>query len=439
MDYVCDSLDGNGCERWKECCNEAENCCQRQLSTPTSKYSGNLCPRTWDGWKCFNDTLPGEMVKSSCPSYIKYGDLEGHVRKYCTENGTWNVHTFTGKEWTDYGYCVNKEVFNGVVYATMSASTFSVLLLIPAVIIFCFHRQLRTQQRIQLHVCLFISFIITSSVNIFWSFFVHNDRLQHPLHETFMVRRQTLCKLIYILRRYATCTNFFWLFCEGLFLHRLLVHAFQTANHIRPYLAIGWGGPIIPVLVYAILRIKDANVTCWIANASWFEWVLYGPNLLCILMNMIFLLCILRILLTQLHQHPNEPSNYRRALKAMFVLVPLFGLQMFLIVYRPKHSEWENEYEIVSKVIVDSQGGIIALVFCYCNGEVLSLLKTRLRKIRLLKPVGKQGLTNYTVVSQRIMDTDKHNGNRDNGCQQGVERIMLTEPDQWNTNNKHDM
>ncbi|XP_045169747.2 calcitonin gene-related peptide type 1 receptor-like [Mercenaria mercenaria] len=424
-EYICDSLDEHECTRWKDCCRSAEQCCQHQRDTPLPTKK-KFCPRTWDGWGCFDDTDPGDTVKISCPSYIKYGSLQGHVEKSCTDNGTWVLHPDTGKEWTSYKGCVNIKGIGGVVYAEVAANAFSLLLLVPSVAIFLTFRQLRGQQRIQLHVCLFVSFIMTSVLNMIWELVVYSDRIQNPAHETFMFQRQNTCKLINILGRYATATSFFWMFCEGLFLHRLLVHAFRSPRNIRPYCAIGWIGPSIPVCVYSIMRWKFANDICWVNNAGAFEWILYSPNLLSILINLIFLLGILRILLTQLHQHPNEPSNYRRAIKATFVLVPLFGLQLFLVIYRPSKSKWLNVYEIASKLIIGSQGGIIALVFCYFNGEVITCLKNSLRKLEIFKSKRHSLVTNYTVVSQRFREND--NFAREKTEMYDVEHIMLTEP-----------
>lgn len=48
--------------------------------------------------------------------------------------------------------------------------------------------------------------------------------------------------------------------------------------------------------------------------------------------------------------------HFRRGLKATFLLVPLFGIQLFFITYRPPVEKANRLlYEIVSKVIIDSQ------------------------------------------------------------------------------------
>ena len=47
-------------------------------------------------------------------------------------------------------------------------------------------RQLRTQKRIKLHLCLFLSFIITSFVTILWDFIVYLNRLENDREDTIM-------------------------------------------------------------------------------------------------------------------------------------------------------------------------------------------------------------------------------------------------------------
>ncbi|KAH9510317.1 hypothetical protein Btru_042747 [Bulinus truncatus] len=96
-------------------------------------------------------------------------------------------------------------------------------------------------------------------------------------------------------------------------------------------------------------------------------------------LNIFFLANVLRVLMTQLQRHSNEPSNYRRALKATVILVPLFGLQLLLVIYRPGDYIEENAtYEIFTKIINNSQGMAVTAVFCFMNGEVHNMLRGRI-------------------------------------------------------------
>ena len=68
---------------------------------------------------------------------------------------------------------------------------------------------------------------------------------------------------------------------------------------------------------------------------------------------------------------------FRRALKATFVLVPLFGIQLMFIIYRPPASSaGAKEFEIISYLITNLQVIVnidIATVVFYYNGRPFEL------------------------------------------------------------------
>ena len=49
------------------------------------------------------------------------------------------------------------------------------------------------------------------------------------------------CRLLLMTTKYFRLTNYTWMFCEGYYLHRLLVNTFEEERGIRFILAIGWG------------------------------------------------------------------------------------------------------------------------------------------------------------------------------------------------------
>ena len=62
---------------------------------------------------------------------------------------------------------------------------------------------------------------------------------------------------------------------------------------------------------------------------------------------------------------------FRRGLKAVFMLIPLFGLQLFLTIYRPPMgAPGERGYELFQLIVGSSQGVFVSLIFCFFNGEV---------------------------------------------------------------------
>ena len=44
-----------------------------------------------------------------------------------------------------------------------------------------------------------------------------------------------------MITKYFRLTNYTWMFCEGYYLHRLLVNTFEEERSIKIILTIGWG------------------------------------------------------------------------------------------------------------------------------------------------------------------------------------------------------
>lgn len=76
------------CTRWTSCCQAADNCCQRQQALgDVTRVTGNeagggkaeqlACPRTWDGFSCWDDATAGSMVTKPCPGYIEHSSDSG--------------------------------------------------------------------------------------------------------------------------------------------------------------------------------------------------------------------------------------------------------------------------------------------------------------------------------------------------------------------------
>lgn len=70
------------------------------------------------------------------------------------------------------------------------------------------------------------------------------------------------CKLLHVLVQYFMVATYFWMFCEGLYLHTLLVVTFLTESKVMPFLhTIGWGIPALLVSTYAALRTATTGET----------------------------------------------------------------------------------------------------------------------------------------------------------------------------------
>ncbi|KAK0070565.1 calcitonin gene-related peptide type 1 receptor, partial [Biomphalaria pfeifferi] len=371
---ICRTTSTEMCFLWKKCCEDAVSCCERQLTLGAQE--NGTCPRTWDGYGCWDDTAPGTTVYISCPSFLQYAISSRYAEKQCMDDGTWFVRGNNTKEqnfeWTDYTKCLHKESLLVTVYLGLACNVASIALLIPAIGIFLLYRSLRRQHRIRLHINFFAALFMSDLVDILWDVLVTHDRLMTTdSNSSWQIQYVDACKVLAYLKIYFSCTTYVWMFCEGFYLHRLISNAFKPPKSLIFLYAIGWGFPLAYSGLYGILRLIYDNEICWVKSSGELQWIIFAPNLCCLIVNLFFLCNILRILLTQLQSHPNEPSNFRRALKATFVLIPLFGVQLFVSIYRlPAGSSGGPEYEKFSVCVLNSQGFFVALIFCFFNGEV---------------------------------------------------------------------
>lgn len=98
---ICEPLSENECEKWTTCCQTATKCCLRQQNLPTASQNWSHCPRTWDGFGCFDDTSAGSTAYISCPSYVEHASDQGNCfcfvffKKFTLTLAIWWIHLFS--------------------------------------------------------------------------------------------------------------------------------------------------------------------------------------------------------------------------------------------------------------------------------------------------------------------------------------------------------
>uniref|UniRef100_T1JCW9 G-protein coupled receptors family 2 profile 2 domain-containing protein n=1 Tax=Strigamia maritima TaxID=126957 RepID=T1JCW9_STRMM len=343
------------------CCRNAVECCSFMLSEPSISTDAVVCPRTWDGWQCFNDTRTNQSSEVSCPEHIYFGGERPvcpiKFKRSCEHPGHWPYFPKTQFEWTDYSSCVAKDTDTTRHYTHLAAYGVSLLALAPALTVslrFTLCRQLRVP-RITMHKNLFISIFINGIVFIIFKYLL----ILQPLvsSDRWLTEGTVGCKFLYVLTKYSRTSNYMWMFCEGLYLHKLIVAAFAEQKNLIIYYLIGWGFPIIPASVYSILMLfygDSAKSGCWYAPSEGYEWVFHVPSLLSLALNVIFLCNIIRVLIIKLRAtNTNEPSQYKKAVRATFVLVPLFGVHFVITIHKPSTGPctWLEAYYYVNYLL----------------------------------------------------------------------------------------
>ncbi|XP_055003952.1 calcitonin gene-related peptide type 1 receptor isoform X2 [Boleophthalmus pectinirostris] len=349
-------------------------CYQKILKDSAGNRNDSVCNRTWDGWLCWDDTKAGVIAEQHCPDYFQDFDPSEMVTKICTDSGQWFLHPESNRTWTNYTRC-NEHTNEGRVtamnlfYLALIGHGLSLTSLFVSLGIF-FHFKSLSCQRITLHKNLFFSFVLNSVITIIWLTAVANN-------QELVQRNPTSCKVSQFIHLYLFGCNYFWMLCEGIYLHTLIVVAvFAEKQHLLWYYLLGWGFPLIPASIHAIARSYYYNDNCWISSKTSLLYIIHGPICAALLVNLFFLLNIVRVLITKLKvTHQAESSLYMKAVRATLILVPLLGIQYVLLPYKPEGRVSSEIYDYIMHILMHYQGLLVATIFCFFNGEVQAVLR----------------------------------------------------------------
>jgi len=93
-----------------------------------------------------------------------------------------------------------------------------------------------------------------------------------------------------------------------------------------------------------------------------------------LLANAVFLVNIIRILLLKIKKD-TVSGEMRRALRATAFLFPLLGMNQLIFCVNPNEEEFEDAYLVINSVLQSSQGMLVAILYCFKNTQVKSLIK----------------------------------------------------------------
>ncbi|KAG5264745.1 hypothetical protein AALO_G00257580 [Alosa alosa] len=343
------------------------------MDRPYNK-SGLFCNRTWDGWMCWDDTPAGTYGIQNCPNYFPDFDPTEKVTKYCDEHGNWFRHPDTNRSWSNYTLCTaytygKVRMVYVLYYMAVVGHSLSLVSLLISLAIFFYFRSLSCQ-RITLHKNLFTSYVLNSTITIIYFICVVNN-------PKMMAHYPMSCKMLQCLNWYLLGCTYFWMLCEGVYLHTLIVVAvFAEEQHLYWYYLLGWGFPLVPTVILAIARKQYFDDHCWLSLETHLLYVVHGPIVAALLVNLFFLLNIVRVLVTKLRNtHRAESNMYMKAVRATLILVPLLGIQFVILLWRPENRLAGEIYDVVINMLMHNQGLLVATIFCFFNGEVQGALK----------------------------------------------------------------
>ncbi|CAC5382584.1 unnamed protein product [Mytilus coruscus] len=269
-------------------------------------------------------------------------------------------------------------------------SIISLLFLLISIFIFVYFRSLHCH-RITIHIHMFISFVIKFVIII-------------VMVEPGVTKRSSgtykdiewLCKTLIALREYGNTSNMYWMFVEGMYLHNQIAAAvFSTEAPFKLFCFIGWGVPGIIVVAWSIIMQCTSDKPCWnyYSQSDWIYLVLV-PFLVVIFINLVFLINIIRILVTKLRSNnTDESSRIKKTIRATIILFPLLGLTNIIFLYNPEdRGSLQLTYHITNALLQSTGGILLSVLYCFMNGEVQRVIKqkwTRFNIRRHLKRGGK--------------------------------------------------
>uniref|UniRef100_A0A8C4DMI4 Growth hormone releasing hormone receptor 2 n=1 Tax=Dicentrarchus labrax TaxID=13489 RepID=A0A8C4DMI4_DICLA len=329
----------------------------------------------WDGVSCWPAASEGEIVSVLCPlPLLKPESPPVLITRSCSVRG-WSKPSVPYYEACYYeaseededmeeeerNYFDTLKLMYSVGYGVSLAA-----LLVAALVFCCFRKLLCTRNYI--HLNLFVTFMLRSlAVFIKDSVLFADKSMDHCTVSTLR------CKAAVTFFHFCVLSNFSWLLVEGLYLQTLLLFTFaQTRKLFWIYAPIGWGTPSVTVVIWALLKHQLDDEGCWDNLESRLWWIIKIPILLSILMNFVIFLNISRIIVQKTKATPmnqSETQLYRRLVRSTLLLIPLFGLHYVVFALFPEHVGVRPRlyFELV---LGSFQGFIVALLYCFLNGEV---------------------------------------------------------------------
>ncbi|NXK48375.1 CRFR2 factor, partial [Chauna torquata] len=333
-------------------------------------FHGPYCNATTDQiGTCWPRASAGKLVERPCPEFfngIKYNTTRNAYRE-CLGNGTWasKINYSQCEPILDdkRKYALHYKIALIINYL---GHCISVGALIVAFMLFLCLRSIRCLRNI-IHWNLITTFILR---NVMWFLL---QMIDHNIHES----NEPWCRCITTVYNYFVVTNFFWMFVEGCYLHTAIVMTYST-DKLRKwvFLFIGWCIPCPIIIAWAIGKLYYENEQCWFGKepGKYIDYIYQGPVILVLLINFVFLFNIVRILMTKLRASTtSETIQYRKAVKATLVLLPLLGITYMLFFVNPGEDDISQIVFIYFNSFLQSfQGFFVSVFYCFLNGEVSS-------------------------------------------------------------------
>ncbi|KAI5635112.1 7 transmembrane receptor (Secretin family) domain-containing protein [Phthorimaea operculella] len=361
----------------------AEECLEKNVN-----LTGNFCPAYYDGLLCWDPTPWYTNAVQKCFKEfhgVQYDDTK-NASRICL-GGVWNNYTDYSNctERTDIGPPGPPPDITSLIY--LAGYSLSLAVLSLAVFVFLYFKDLRCLRN-TIHTNLMSTYILSACS---W---ILNLVLQHSHQD------QTSCVILVTCMHYFYLTNFFWMLVEGLYLYMLVVETFTAENiKLKVYTTIGWGVPAVFITIWVICRCfvspaveasqAETKLCTWMHDHQ-VDWIHKAPTLIDLALNLFFLIRIMWVLITKLRSaNTLETEQYRKATKALLVLIPLLGITNLLVLCGPSDDSWfAHAFEYTRALMLSTQGFTVALFYCFMNTEVRHAIRYHVERWKTGRAIG---------------------------------------------------
>ncbi|XP_056271255.1 pituitary adenylate cyclase-activating polypeptide type I receptor-like isoform X1 [Pseudoliparis swirei] len=359
-----------------------EDCYQILKQEESNRSTSTGCPTAWDDIRCWYRAEVGRVVSVSCANVSQlFANNQGYIYRNCTEDGWSDLYPSYEEacEFTDYDetepettYFSNfKQVYTAG-YAT------SLISLISAIFVFTVFRKFHCTRN-YIHINLFFSFILRASAVFIKDGVLFSDE---NLDHCFM--SSTSCKSAVTFFQFSILANYFWLLVEGMYLQTLLALTFVfQKKYFWWYILIGWGLPTTIITAWILTKNFYDNKGCWDdTDVAFIWWIIKAPITASLLVNFLIFVNVIRILVQKLRSPGvggNDVSHFKRLAKSTLLLIPLFGMHYMVFALLPENTGAEARI-FIELGLGSFQGFVVALLYCFLNGEVQGEMKKRFWK-----------------------------------------------------------
>ncbi|CAF0944543.1 unnamed protein product [Adineta ricciae] len=382
------------------------------------------CPPLLDNL-CWPQTLANDSVTMPCASLAMGGvDPSKFVTRRCLPSGNWANVSYKPCVYPDVWELMMKfyiprtvdqrktytDILQAVRIIELIGLSVSFVSVLVSLLIFLTFRSLycsRTKIHINLLLAIFIQ-IVARIVN----YGIEMKQRNTPSHFVPLACGTNastpspaapsvltyLCPLKVVFLQFSISAMFMWMLCEGIHLNNVLtVSVFK--NHFKTYYfyIIGWIVPFCITLSWSIVMfLKESGRKCW-ANYNYLKYyyIVDGPRYAVMIINVIFLLNIIRVLLVKIKEGSEKQLRdnrtrrgsmntrfVRKAVKAAVFLLPLLGITHMLETFVSPDRQSIPLFALYCSVtyfLVTFQGFFCSLLYCFLNTEVRDTVSRRLR------------------------------------------------------------